>query len=312
MKENKSLIFGSNGLLGSAIYRVLHKKNQGEILAPSRKEVDLLKRETLDSYLKSEKPDHIYMVAGMVGGIKANNDAPADFLYANSVMILNLLESVKENSLDSKILYTGSTCIYPKENPQPINENRFLAGRLEKTNEGYAISKIMGTVACQSYRKQHGLDAICAMPTNLYGINDNYDLENGHMIASLIKKTLLAKKDGEDLVIWGTGKPRREALFSDDCADALICLMNNYSSEEIVNIGTGFDYSVIEFASKIKEKIGFRGEITNDFSKPDGTFEKRTDIARLKEIYPSFKPRNFEEGLTQILSDEKEVERILS
>jgi GDP-L-fucose synthase len=226
-------------------------------------------------------------------------------------MILNVLEGIKNKCKNAKLLYTGSTCIYPKENPQPITEDRFQAGKLEETNKGYAVAKGAGVVACQLYREQYGIDAICVMPTNLYGLNDNYDLENGHMIPSLIKKFILAKEKGKKIILWGTGAPRREALYSEDCADALIYLMNNYSSKEIVNIGTGFDYSIKEFAQTIKKTINWEGEIKWDKTKPDGTFEKRTDVSRLKKIYPTFNPRSFEEGLNQILSNEEEVKRIL-
>lgn len=311
-RDSKILIFGAGGLLGSAIFRVLKKKGYENILAPGSKKVNLLEKKEVEDYIRTEKPQYIFMVAGLVGGILGNKTRPADFLYQNSIMILNLLEAVKKNSPSSKIIYTGSTCIYPKENPQPISEERFMAGKLEETNKGYAVAKGMGVVACQLYRKQYNLEAICVMPTNLYGLNDNYDLENGHMIPSLIKKILLAKEKGKEVVLWGSGTPRREALYSEDCADALIYLMKNYSSDKIVNIGTGFDYSIKEFAEIIKKEVGWEGEIEWDFSKPDGTFEKRTDIQRLKSIYPEFSPRNFREGLKEILSNKKEVERILN
>jgi len=310
-KDSKIVLFGGSGLLGGAVKRVLKKQEYSNILAPRSKEVDLLDKSSIETYLEKEKPEFIFMVAGLVGGILGNKKRPADFLYQNSMMILNLLEGIKNKSPKSKILFTGSTCIYPKQNPQPINEDRFMAGKLEETNIGYAVAKGTGIVACQLYRKQYGIDAISAMPTNLYGLGDNYDLENGHMIPSLIKKFLLAKKKGNKVVLWGTGNPRREALYSEDCADALIYLMNNYSSEEIVNIGTGFDYSIKEFAEIIKSEISWQGEINWDTTKPDGTFEKRTDIKRLKSIYPEFSPRSFKEGLNEIISRPEELKRIL-
>lgn len=310
-KDSKIVLFGGSGLLGGAVKRVLKKQDYSNILAPRSKEVNLLDKSSIETYLEKEKPEFIFMVAGLVGGILGNKKRPADFLYQNSMMILNLLEGIKNKSPKSKILFTGSTCIYPKENPQPINENRFMAGKLEETNKGYAVAKGTGIVACQLYRKQYGIDAISAMPTNLYGLGDNYDLENGHMIPSLIKKFLLAKKKGNKVVLWGTGSPRREALYSEDCADALIYLMNNYSSEEIVNIGTGFDYSIKEFAEIIKSEISWQGEVDWDTTKPDGTFEKRTDIKRLKSIYPEFSPRSFKEGLNEIISNSEELKRIL-
>jgi len=186
-----------------------------------------------------------------------------------------------------------------------------MSGKLEESNKGYAVAKGLGVVACQLYRKQYDIDTICAMPTNLYGPNDNYDLENGHMLPSLIKKFLDAKEKSGDVTLWGTGSPRREALYSEDCADALVYLMENYSSDEIVNVGTGFDYSIKEFAEIINEKVGADVAIKWDSSKPDGTFEKRTDISRLKKIYREFTTRGLRDGLDEILSNGREVKRIL-
>ena len=304
-KNSKILQLGGNGLLGSAINSVLIKKGYEKILAPRSSKVDLLDKNELENYLEKEKPEYVFMTAGLVGGILGNKKRPADFLYQNSMMILNVLEGVKNKCPKSKILYVGSTCIYPKENPQPINEERFQAGKLEETNKGYAVAKGMGIVACQLYRKQYNLDTICAMPTNMYGLKDTYDLENGHMIPGLIKKFLLAKEKGKKVVLWGTGKPRREALYSEDCADALVYLMNNYSSDKIVNIGTGFDYSIKEFAKIIQKELGLENKLEWDAFKPDGTFEKRTDISRLKSIYPEFNPQVFRDGLRELLSKEK-------
>jgi len=305
MKTNSKIyIAGGSGLLGSAIFRVLKKQGYENILTPSSKGVNLLNKKSIEDFLSKEKPEYIFMVAGLVGGILGNKKRPADFLYQNSMMILNLLEGVKNICSKTKIIFTGSTCIYPKENPQPINEDRFMAGKLEETNKGYAVAKGMGVVACQLYRKQYNIDAVCAMPTNLYGLNDNYNLENGHMIPGLIKKFWLAKEKGKEIVLWGTGNSRREALYSEDCADALIYLMNNYSSDEIVNIGTGFDYSIKDFANMLGEELNVKSKISWDTTKPDGTFEKRTDIQKLKSIYPEFNPRSFKEGVREILLKE--------
>jgi len=312
-KDSKILILGSGGLLGSAINRTLIKQGYTNILTPRHKKLNLLEKIEIEEYLKNEKPEYIFMIAGLVGGIQGNNTRPADFLYQNTMMILNVLEATKNNCPKAKILFPGSTCIYPKENPQPINEDRFQAGKLEETNKGYAVAKGAGVVACQLYRKQYGIDTICVMPTNLYGFNDNYDLENGHMIPTLIKKIILAKKNGDKkIVLWGTGNPRREALYSDDCAEAIIYLMNNYSSEQIINIGTGFDYSIKEIAEIIKSIANWDGEIKWDLSKPDGTFEKRTDIQRLKKIYPNFNPISLKDGVNKIINDEEQLKRILS
>lgn len=309
-KNSRILVFGGTGLLGSAINRVLKKRDFGDISTPSSREINLLEKKEVEDYLRKNKPEYIFMTAGLVGGILFNQNNPADFIYKNSMMILNLLEGVKKESKNSKVLYPGSTCIYPKENPQPIKEDRFLAGKLEETNKAYAVAKIMGITACQSYNKQHGLETICVQPTNLYGLNDNYNLETGHMIPSLIKKILLAKKNNEKIVLWGTGNPRREALYSEDCAEAIIYLMENYNSPDIINIGTGFDYSIKEFAEIIQNEIGYNGKIEWDLSKPDGTFEKRTDIKKLKKIYPNYNPRPFKEGLMEILSNKEELNRI--
>ena len=309
-KDSKMLILGSSGLLGSAINRVLIRQGFENILTPAHGELNILEKKEIDSYLEKNKPEYIFMAAGLVGGIEANREKPADFLYQNSMMILNLLESVKNEIPNSKILYPGSTCIYPRENPQPISEERFLSGKLEETNKGYAIAKIMGITACQKYNQQYGLETLCVQPTNLYGPNDNYNLETGHMIPSLIKKILLAKKNDEKIKLWGTGTPRREALYSEDCADAIVYLMENYNSSDIINIGTGFDYSIKEFAGIIQRELGDDNPIEWDLSKPDGTFEKRTDIQKLKQIYPEYNPRSFREGLKDLFSNEKEIKRI--
>lgn len=307
MKDKKSniTIFGATGLLGGAIFRMLKARGYSNIKTPSRKDgFDLLSKEKVEDYIKNEKPSALFMTAGLVGGIKANDTKSADFLYQNAIMILNVLETIKNFSPSTKILYTGSTCIYPKINPQPINESRFMAGYLEETNKGYAVAKGLGIVACQLYRKQYGINAISAMPTNLYGPGDNYDLENGHFIAAVIKKIFDAKTKNIIPTFWGTGKPRREALFSEDCADACIFLMENYNSPDIVNIGTGFDNSITEYIDITSRVIGYNGEILWDNSKPDGTFEKRTDISKLKSIMPDFKPRDYESGLKEVLKQD--------
>ena len=305
MKKELVTIFGATGLLGSAIYEELDKEKY-EISTPSRKNgFDLLNSESVNQYFKENKPKYVFMVAGLVGGIKANKERGADFQYQNTIMIFNVLEAIKNYSPKSKILYTGSTCIYPKENPQPINEDRFLADKLEESNIGYAISKISGIVACRLYKKQYGIESVCVMPTNLYGPNDNYDLENGHFLAAVIKKIYIAKTQNKPLEFWGTGTPRREALFSSDCARACIYLVENYSGDEIINIGTGFDYSIKEYVETMSKLVGVdTSSISWDTTKPDGTFEKRTDISKLKEIMPEFNPRSFEEGVKEVLRED--------
>lgn len=308
-KKNKTAVFGATGMLGSSITRQLRKYGYENLITPSRKDgFDLLNKESVNEFFSSEKPASVFMVAGLVGGILANNTRQADFLYQNAMMILNVIESLKNYSPDTKLLYTGSTCIYPKENPQPINENRFMTGPLEETNKGYAVAKGMGIIACQLYRQQYGINAIAAMPTNLYGPNDNYDLTNSHFIAAMIQKFVNAQREGSELVFWGSGKPRREALYVDDCADACIYLMENYDLPEIVNIGTGFDHSIKEYIDIAAKVFEYDGEINWDVSKPDGMYEKRTDISYLKKIMPDYNPRTFEEGLKEVLKIDFGVE----
>jgi len=299
--NSKITVFGGSGLVGSSLVRCLTKQGYSDVSAPKSSEVDLLNKPRVEEYFKTKQPEFVFMVAGLVGGVYGNMTRPADFLYKNSIMILNIMEAIKDYSPQTKILYTGSTCIYPKENPQPINEDRFMAGKLEETNKGYAVAKGLGVVACELYRKQYNINAISVMPTNMYGPNDTYDLQNGHMIPSLIQKFVNAKKDGTPLVFWGTGTPRREALYVDDTADACIYLMNNYNEAEIVNIGTGFDYSIKKFIAILEEVMDYKADISWDATKPDGTMEKRTDITRLKQIMPSFAPRSFAEGAKETL-----------
>jgi GDP-L-fucose synthase len=266
-KDSKIIVFGGTGMLGSAIVRRLQTQGYQNILTPSRKNgLDLTIKETVDEYIQQNKPDYVFMVAGLVGGILANNTRQAEFLYNNALMILHVLEALKNYAPDAKVLYTGSTCIYPKENPQPIKEDRFMKGPLEETNKGYAVAKGMGIVACELYKRQYGINSVCAMPSNLYGPNDNYDPESSHFIASLVRKFLNAKNNGEPLVFWGTGNPRREALYVDD------------------------------------------GEIEWDLSKPDGIFEKRVDISKLKSIMPGYNPRSFKQGLKDVLAIDFGVE----
>lgn len=299
--NSKITVFGGSGLVGSSILRELKKQGYQNLDAPRSKELNLLDKNQVEEYFKTKQPEFVFMVAGLVGGIYGNMTHPADFLYQNSMMILNIMEAIKNFSTQTKILFTASTCIYPKENPQPIKETRFMTGPLEETNKGYAVAKGLGIVATQLYRQQYNIQSIAVMPTNMYGPNDTYDLKNGHMIPSLIKKFVEAKKNNTSLTFWGTGKPRREALYVDDCADACIYLMNNYEEKELINIGTGFDYSIKEFIAILEEVIDYKAQINWDTSKPDGTLEKRTDITRLKKIMPNFAPRFFQAGLKETL-----------
>jgi GDP-L-fucose synthase len=304
-KNSKIAIFGGTGMLGSAVVRSLKSNGFTDIYAVAKDTgFDLLNKQMVDDFIINIKPDYLFMVAGLVGGILANNSRQADFLYQNSLMILYTLESINTYSPKTKILYTGSTCIYPKENPQPINEARFMSGPLEETNKGYAIAKGMGVVACQLYRDQYGLNTIEIMPTNMYGPKDNYDLNNSHFFAAMIKKLVDAKRDGIVPTFWGTGKPRREALHVDDCANGLVFLMENYNSSDIVNIGTGTDHTISEYIDITKNLVGYDGVINWDTTKPDGMLQKSTDIQKLKSIMPDFAPRTFEEGVGQILKED--------
>ena len=306
-KDSLITVLGGHGFFGQSIIRQLKKQAYFNIAAPNHATLDLLDKNQVDNYLKNNPPEYIFMVAGLVGGIAGNMKRAADFLYENSLMVLNVLEAIKNYSPTTKILFAGSTCIYPKVNPQPINEDRLLMGPLEETNKGYAIAKILGIVAGQLYRQQYGLNAIAVMPTNMYGPHDNYDLENGHFLPSLIKKFVDAKTNNIPLTFWGTGQPRREALFVDDCATACLYLMNNYNDPQIVNIGTGFDYSIKEFIEVLRTVLDYQGEITWDTTKPDGTFEKRTDITRLKNIMPEFSPRSFPDGVKETLAEDFKI-----
>lgn len=301
----KTAVFGGSGMLGSAVVRRLEAKGYTNIYAVSKDtDFDLLNKQMVDDFLKNIQPEYLFMVAGLVGGILANSTRQADFLYQNALMILYTLESIKEHSPKTKILYTGSTCIYPKENPQPINESRFMTGPLEETNKGYAVAKGTGIIACQLYREQYGINAIEAMPTNMYGPKDNYNLTSSHFFAATIKKMVSAKREGIVPVFWGTGKPRREALYVEDCADALIYLIENYNKPEIVNVGTGTDNTIAEYVETVRRLVDYNGEILWDATKPDGMYQKLTDVAYLKTIMPEYRPRTFEEGAAHILKTE--------
>ncbi len=312
-KKDAILILGGRGLLGGAVKKLLLHRSYEALLYPTSAELDLLDLEAVKKYLLEYKPKYIFMLAGFVGGILKNAQRQADALYKNTTMILNLLEATKISEIETKILYTASTCVYPRENPQPIEEHRLLAGKLEATNIGYALAKITGIIAGQKYREQYGIKTISCMPTNLYGIGDNYDPLGSHFLASLIRKFLLAKENQtQSITFWGSGEPRREALLNIDCADALINLMISYDEVDIVNIGVGKDKSIKEYVEIMRELTGFTGDILWDKSKPDGTFEKRTDVKKLISIYPGFKPKSFAEGVKSILADAEEVKKILS
>lgn len=283
-KDSKIYVAGHNGLVGSAICRQLESQGYKNIIKRSHLELDLTRQVDVENFFKQEKPEYVFLAAAKVGGIKANNTYPADFIMDNIKIEFNILDSAFKNEV-KKLLFLGSTCIYPKNCPQPIKEEYLLTSELEKTNEAYALAKIAGLKACSYYKKQYGANFISAMPCNLYGIGDNFDLENSHVLPALIRKFHEAKIKNLDTVeVWGTGKPLREFLFSDDLGEACIFLMNNYNGNEHINVGFGTDLSIKELAEIIKEIVGFKGQIVFDVSKPDGTFKKLTDITKIKNL----------------------------
>ncbi len=274
-------VAGHRGMVGSAIVRRLASEGC-EILTAGRDVLDLERQSAVETWIAENKPDAIFMAAAKVGGILANDTYPADFLYNNLVIETNIVDAAWRSGV-GKVLFLGSSCIYPKFAPQPIMEDALLTGPLEPTNEWYAIAKIAGIKLAQAYRKQHGCDFISAMPTNLYGQGDNYDLNSSHVMPALIRKAHEAKLAGaHSITIWGTGTPRREFLNADDCADACVYLMKTYSDFEHVNVGSGEDVTILELAQLVCQVVGFEGEIVTDTSKPDGTPRKLMSADKLR------------------------------
>lgn len=283
-KNDRIFVAGSRGLVGSAIVRALRSKGYEKVLTPSRTELDLTNQAAVNDFFSTHRPTHVFLAAAKVGGIHANNTWPADFIQSNLVIQNHVIDAALQHKVQ-KLLFLGSSCIYPKMAPQPIKEEYLLTGPLEPTNEWYAIAKIAGIKMCQAYRRQYGMDAISLMPTNLYGPGDNFDLETSHVLPAMMRKFHEAKLSGAKAVsIWGTGKPRREFLHVDDLADASIYLMESYDDENIVNVGCGEDISIGGLAALIAEVIGFSGEIAYDTSKPDGTPRKLLDVSRLNSL----------------------------
>ena len=281
-KNAKIYVAGHRGMVGSAIVRNLEQKGYVNIIGRTSKELDLIRQSDVENFFEEEKPEYVFLAAAKVGGIYANNKYPAEFIYNNLMIETNIIHSAYKYSV-KKLLFLGSSCIYPKMAPQPIKEEYLLTGPLEPTNEAYAIAKISGIELCKFYRRQYGCDFISVMPTNLYGINDNFDLETAHVLPALLRKFHEAKINGDqEVVIWGTGKPRREFLYVDDLADACVHLIKNYSDEGHINVGTGEDLEIIELANIIKEIVGFKGRIVNDLTKPDGTPRKLLDVSLLE------------------------------
>lgn len=280
-KTAKIYVAGHNGMVGSAIVRKLEKEGYQNILKRSSKELDLRDQLAVTEFFKTEKPDYVFLAAAKVGGIIANNTYRAEFLIDNLQIQNNIIHNAYLNNV-KKLMFLGSSCIYPKMAPQPLKEEYLLTGLLEETNEPYAIAKITGIKMCDAYRAQYGCNYISAMPTNLYGYNDNYHPQNSHVLPALIRKFHEAKVNGEKTVtVWGSGSPMREFLFADDLADACFYLMQNYNEPHLINVGTGEDLTIKNLALLIKEIIGFEGDLVFDSSKPDGTPRKLMDVSKL-------------------------------
>ncbi len=283
-KESKIYVAGHCGLVGSAIVRKLEKEGYSSLLLKTRDELDLLNQQAVNEFFEEEKPDYVFLAAAKVGGILANKSKKADFIYENLQIQNNIIGNAWKSSV-RKLLFLGSSCIYPKLSQQPIKEEYLMTGPLEETNDAYAIAKIAGIKMCQSFNEQYGTKFISVMPTNLYGPGDNFDLESSHVLPAMIRKFHEAKVSGvKEVVLWGTGSPKREFLHVDDLADAVVFLMNNYSKSEIVNIGTGEDLSIKELAETVRSVVGFEGSIIWDTGKPDGTPRKWLDVSRLHEL----------------------------
>ncbi|MHA1222236.1 MAG: GDP-L-fucose synthase [Candidatus Heimdallarchaeaceae archaeon] len=285
MKSNsKVFLAGHTGLVGSAILRVLEKNGYSNIITANSSTLDLRNQKAVNDFFEIERPEFVFLAAAKVGGILANNTYPAEFIYDNIMIEANIINAAKKFQV-KKLLFLGSSCIYPKFAKQPIKEEYLLSGKLEPTNEPYAIAKIAGIKMCQAYNRQYNTNFISLMPTNLFGPNDNYDSQNSHVMASLIRKFSEAKFYDKSLVeVWGTGLPKREFLYVDDLADACLFLMNNYSDSDIINVGTGMDISIKELAQLIKDIVGFKGEIIFNTTKPDGTPRKLLDVTKLNKL----------------------------
>ncbi len=295
LKGKKVWIAGHRGMVGSALTRRLQQEDC-EFLTVTRQEVELTRQDQVERWMADVRPDAVFVPAAKVGGIHANDIYPAEFIYQNLMIESNIINTAHKVGVE-KLLFLGSSCIYPKRAPQPMTEDVLLTGALEPTNEWYAIAKIAGIKLCQAYRKQYGCDFISAMPTNLYGTGDNFDLETSHVIPALMRKAHDARVNGDNsFMIWGTGSPKREFLHVDDAADALVHMMVHYSGDQHVNVGSGEDLSIFELTQMVAKVVGFTGDITKDSSKPDGTPRKLMSIDRLKAM--GWSPKiSLEEGL---------------
>ena len=301
-KKSKIYIAGHRGMVGSAIHRKLLGLGYTNFITRTSSELDLRVQEQVNEFFEMERPDYVFLAAAKVGGIMANNLYRADFLYENLMIQSNVIHSAYATRV-SKLMFLGSSCIYPKLAQQPMKEEYLLTGLLEHTNEPYAIAKIAGIKMCDAYRAQYGCNFISVMPTNLYGPNDNYDLQNAHVLPTLIRKFHEAKQNGNPAVtIWGTGTPMREFLHADDLADACCFLMENYNQEGLVNIGTGEDVTITQLALLIKEVVGYEGDLIYDASKPDGTPRKLMDVSKLTNLGWKYSIE-LKEGLKQVCND---------
>lgn len=302
--SDKIYVAGHRGMVGSAIVRKLEAGGYNNIITRSSRELDLRNQLAVAEFFETEQPDYVFLAAARVGGIVANNTWRADFLYDNLMIESNIINQAYKSGVN-KLLFLGSSCIYPKLAPQPLKEEYLLSGLLETTNEPYAIAKIAGIKLCEAYRDQHGCNFISAMPTNLYGYNDNYDLQSSHVLPALLRKFHEAKKNGDQQVtIWGTGAPLREFMHADDLADACLFLMEHYNDRSPVNVGVGEDISILQLAEMIKALVGFKGRIVTDATKPDGTPRKILDVRKLHSLGWRHKI-SLQEGLQQVYEDYK-------
>ena len=306
IKGDKIYIAGHRGMVGSAILRGMYKKGHDNVIFRKSNELDLRNQSQVNDFFKKEKPTHVFLAAAKVGGILANNTYRGEFLYENLMIQNNVIHAAYQTGV-KKLMFLGSSCIYPKLAPQPLKEEYLLTGLLESTNEPYAIAKIAGIKMCDAYRAQYGCNFISVMPTNLYGPNDNYDLQNSHVLPALIRKFLTAKKNNDPSVtMWGTGKPLREFLHADDLADACLFLMDNFNEEGFVNIGTGEDLPILELAQLVQKTVGYEGKIELDTTKPDGTPRKLMDVSKLHNMGWRHKI-SLEEGIKKVVEQVKDL-----
>jgi GDP-L-fucose synthase len=307
--DSKIYVAGHRGMVGSAILRNLQKQGFNDFVTRTSSELDLRNQQTVSDFFAKEKPEYVFLAAAKVGGIQANNTYRADFIYENLMIQNNVIHSSYKNGV-KKLMFLGSSCIYPKLAPQPLKEDYLLSGYLEDTNEPYAIAKIAGIKMCESYKRQYGCNFISVMPTNLYGPNDNYNLNNSHVLPALIRKFHDAKENKlAHVEMWGTGTPMREFLHADDMADACVYLMKNYSGEKFVNIGTGKDLTIKDLALMIKKIVGYPGEIKHDLTKPDGTPRKLLDVSYLHSLGWKHKIE-LEDGIKAVYEDFKKKEGV--